>query len=245
MSEQDSQDGIFIEPRRRALVALGALGAAALAGSAHGSEVSMRVVPTAAGGASEFHWVNTVADLRTIVGSRTPDAPPVGRDIAIMQGYSKPGDGGGGVFYWDLNTTDGDNDGTVIVPTVTPMPTVTPRTGCWKRIFDGAIDVKWFGAKGDGTTDDTMAIQHALDTVVDPKASVAQDGRGNTVVLPPGRYRIAAQDDAAGRKKPYALLISKNVQFQGSGGPPYGGSVLLLSGTADASSSRAFRRGER
>ncbi len=43
-----------------------------------------------------------------------------------------------------------------------------------------ALDVRDFGAKGDGTTKDTKAIQAAID-----KASA---GGGNVVVIPPGRY---------------------------------------------------------
>ena len=43
-----------------------------------------------------------------------------------------------------------------------------------------ALDVRHFGAKGDGTTLDTRAIQSAID-------SAAVCG-GETVVLPPGRY---------------------------------------------------------
>ena len=34
--------------------------------------------------------------------------------------------------------------------------------GFWVRQFSGAINVKWFGVKGDGITDDTLFIQNAL-----------------------------------------------------------------------------------
>ena len=49
----------------------------------------------------------------------------------------------------DADTTSADNGGTIIVD-------ASGRR--WKRLFVGAVNVKWFGAVGDGVTDDTAAI---------------------------------------------------------------------------------------
>jgi hypothetical protein len=48
-----------------------------------------------------------------------------------------------------------DNNGTIIA-----MTGVT--TGRWVRHFSGNVNIRWFGAKGDATTDDTEAIQAAI-----------------------------------------------------------------------------------
>lgn len=67
-----------------------------------------------------------------------------------------------GFFYYDAtDTVSADNGGTIIV---------SSNGKRWKRLFDGAVHVKWFGAKGDwdGTagTDDTQSIQNALNFVI-------------------------------------------------------------------------------
>ncbi|HDS74291.1 MAG TPA: hypothetical protein ENN56_01995, partial [Firmicutes bacterium] len=63
----------------------------------------------------------------------------------------------------------------------------------------GTIDVKRFGARGDGRIDDTNAIQHAID-------ACAESG-GGVVFLPTGRYRIDG-----------ALELKRGVIIRGSGG---------------------------
>jgi len=74
-------------------------------------------------------------------------------DVCCVLGYSSPGDGGGGTFYWDASSSQSDNDGTIISP--------GGPTGRWKRLYDGEINVKWFGIKGDGS-DATTRLANML-----------------------------------------------------------------------------------
>ncbi|WP_143305274.1 glycosyl hydrolase family 28-related protein [Chitinophaga vietnamensis] len=76
-------------------------------------------------------------------------------ELRNVLGYYTPGDGGGGDFYWDDTSMETDNRGTVIQANGI-------ASGRWKRVYSGAINVKWFGAKGNGTNDDTAAIQQCL-----------------------------------------------------------------------------------
>jgi hypothetical protein len=76
------------------------------------------------------------------------------RSVVEVLGYHRRGDGGGGLFYYDDTSTEPDDLGTVIAPTGTPPP---PR-GRWKRMHSGALNVRFFGAVGDGIADDSGAI---------------------------------------------------------------------------------------
>lgn len=84
------------------------------------------------------------------------------------------------------------------------------------RPYDGIVDVKVFGAKGDGVTDDTAAIQLALDSL---DTSV-----GGTLFFPAGTYMVQAIEanylwlTASSNRKNYAaLLVPSNVLVFGVG----------------------------
>ena len=79
-------------------------------------------------------------------------------------GYTAAGDGGGGPFFYDASFARSSADGGIVVdPTVSlALQGTGSGSGCWIRQYSGAVHVKWFGAKGDGVTDDTDAITDTI-----------------------------------------------------------------------------------
>ncbi len=113
----------------------------------------------------------TIVQLKTTAGGADK--------LARVLGYATAGDGGGGDFYWDSTSLDPDNSGTIFSLT-------TGGTGRWKRLYSEAINVKWFGAQGNGSGDDTTAIQRALDF------TGSRDG--GKVYIPKGIFMINAHE---------------------------------------------------
>ena len=141
-----------------------------------------------------------------------------------------------GMFVLDAaDATTADNGGKVIV---------TADGKRFKRAGNGAIDVQWFGAKGDwnGTTgaDDTAAIQAAIDaciqaTDVAMAAGGAQATGGGTVIFPQtgAGYRITASLNVTKKKirllGPAKLILSDGVTglaFQYAGSNAHSGCVV-------------------
>lgn len=113
--------------------------------------------------------------------------PKETRAIVIVKGYYAPGDGGGGTFYYDSASRIDENGGTVFKG---------KARGRFVRSYEeNTVNVKWFGARGDGATDDTAAIQAAID---------ALPNGGGTVTIPGGTYAITSTinigDGDAGEK---------------------------------------------
>jgi hypothetical protein len=108
-------------------------------------------------GAGLVTWSDAVFVVTNIAALRA--ITPLSNQNVNVDGYYTAGDGGGGIFYGVAGAAAGtyvDNGGTVIVPTG------GNGSAAWIRIYSDAIDVKWFGAKGDGVTDDTSAISAAV-----------------------------------------------------------------------------------
>ena len=80
-------------------------------------------------------------------------------------------DGGGGVFSWDSTSTATENGGTI-------LESDAGGTGRWLRQFTGPTLVAWFGALGDGATDDSTAIQAAIDSATESATVMGDSSLG-------------------------------------------------------------------
>tara|TARA_R110000764_G_scaffold84391_1_gene165046 strand:+ start:7274 stop:9157 length:1884 start_codon:yes stop_codon:yes gene_type:complete len=72
-----------------------------------------------------------------------------------------------------------------------------------RRLDDGALDVKWFGAVGDGVADDSAALIAAI--------AAASAKNGAEVVCPPGVYALASQ----------IIVDDSNIVITGAGSTLY------------------------
>lgn len=90
-----------------------------------------------------------------------------------LNGYYAKGDTTAPIEYYLSNTTDSDDGGSVFKVGGIKL----------KHDFVGQINVKYFGAKGNGISDDTLAIQNCLDLKKD-------------VYFPLGTYQIKAHDES-------------------------------------------------
>ena len=99
--------------------------------------------------------VATVQDLR----SRS-DAPGT---VVVVEGYHEPGDGGGGLFVRASSSRASKVTSTDRAKGAlwTPAP---GDGGPWVRVaaFNGPLNVKWFGARGDGSADASGPINKAI-----------------------------------------------------------------------------------
>lgn len=106
--------------------------------------------------------------------------PTVFGTNCLVLGRTTANDGGGGYFY----TTP------EIITTITNTGTIFRSTSntnyLWKRIYSGPVNVKWFGAKGDGVTDDRIAFASAV--------SIA--GNSTTVYVPKNVYLLSISGDS-------------------------------------------------
>lgn len=118
--------------------------------------------------------------------------------VVYVEGYTSPGDLGGGIFRWDGASTDADDGGLVI------KPTAVSGAGRWIRVIADYVTPQMFGAKGDGVADDTNALRAAI--AAKP---------GGIIYAPAGSYRItdtvhisANNTCLVGPKKQRSIIIN-------------------------------------
>lgn len=128
---------------------------------------------------------DTVAQM---VAATIPNVPASasGKISALVTGRVTANDGGGGVFYFTPASVSATNFGTV-------FPS-TGVSGRWFRQYSESVDVKWFGAVGDGQVDCTSAITNCI--------SVASSS-GSKMLISYGTYLVTSE-----LQLPHNLFIS-------------------------------------
>jgi len=112
-------------------------------------------------------------------------------DVIYLRGRTSVGDGGEGHFRWDSSdlsaevaadeVTASEGNGGIYIA---PASDKTGASGAWVRQHAaGMVNVRWYGAMGDGSNDDTVPIQRAIDTEI-------YIGPHGSVYMPAGLYRI-------------------------------------------------------
>lgn len=178
--------------------------AALLAGceaDARGDDAAVAIDEALTGNGSVI-WCDSVTEQLTLSGSNGV--------ICVRRGWSTPGDGGGGVFVWKTGTIGQSVDPLTFSGTTVTSGggvIVVPRSGggSWRRIFSGPLNVKWFGAKGDGSPaaaaiQACIAAASALPSVIRPSTFKAGTTAGAqstpapnfAVYIPSGLYRLEA-----------------------------------------------------
>jgi hypothetical protein len=94
--------------------------------------------------------------------------------VIYVASYSTDGDGAEGWWRFDAASGATANGGTILAPDA--------GTGRWIRQDSDPINIRWFGAKGDGVADDTLAIRAAYGAIAPT---------GSTIFWPAGDYKTS------------------------------------------------------
>lgn len=227
MANETAHDGFEVPAKaeeeaqasRRGLLALfGALGAATLAAcgaerepaGALGQQASQIVILPPGDFGTDIAWVKSV--LGPGFPTRDGDlaqasSGQLGASVVIAEGACVPGDGGGGVFIWATDANASDDGGTVIVPLGGGVG-ASGAEGCWKRIYEGPLNVKWFGAISDeGSAHDSRNV-----TAIQAAIAAAWIGAGE-LYFPAGTYRVNA---AIGLPSPTSYSTARAIRLRGA-----------------------------
>jgi len=130
--------------------------------------------------------VTNVASLKAL----STNAVLNGSIVATL-GYYSEGDGGNGAYRYDSGSAAAADDGLVIAP--------THGVGRYLLIHDRSASLRQFGARGDGSSNDTTPLQNAV--------SALNAGSIEKLRVPAGRFVL--RDDF--------ILTGSNIVIEGDG----------------------------
>ncbi len=114
----------------------------------------------------QSQFVNTIADLRA-------SNIYTSSNYASTLGYYSIADGGSAEYSWNATSTTTDNGGTVI------KPTSNGGAGRWIMVIKNrSVNVKQFGAKGNGIADDIGAFRAAYNALPSTQIAFNQFSKG-------------------------------------------------------------------
>ncbi|MFC4807941.1 right-handed parallel beta-helix repeat-containing protein [Paenibacillus sp. GCM10023250] len=220
-----SRDGLGKAPvlvsRRKLLATLGAAGAALMAEGMFSGRLGLTAYGKEAAAANTINGIDLgnyqVCIATTLTQLRTSAL------INPIFAYYVTDEGKQGFFRYDASdTASADNEGTVVVG-------LSGRR--FKRVYGDTLYASWFGARGDGVTVETAALQKALDASAGKKLFIPKQSAGfyltgqlfvrsDTVLeFEPGT--VVQAIDTLSRKAPYERLIRlldvTNVHIIGNG----------------------------
>jgi hypothetical protein len=115
---------------------------------------------------------------------------------------------------------------------VPPLSDATGASGAWVRKFDGPVNVRWFGAKGDGTTNDGPAFAAAIAYLRATGVNADQYYQGSPkLFIPAGHYFLGTA----------TLDLNHTLVVEGEGSGLAGGRATKLRWSAGATGIRVQR----
>jgi len=138
-----------------------------------------------------------------------------------------------GLFVWSSANHSADiasdpNQGTFVAPASAP----TGASGAWVRKFNGAHNAKWFGATGDGTTNDGAAVLAALaHLTAQAQAGFGYSSGAPELFFPFGQYFLGTN----------TLDLTTTIRLTGEGVGVIGGAATVLRWSAGATGIRVQR----
>lgn len=114
------------------------------------------------------------AQVKTLSDLLTNTIPVINNRLtAIVTGRVTTNDGGGGIYIYESSNITSTNLGTIAKPST--------ATGRWSMLYSGPLNIKWFGAVGDGTANDTAAFTNAI---------ALTQVSGGAIFIPKGTYLV-------------------------------------------------------